>query len=106
MLLTFDGLINRSQYWSIWNKDELIKYSKIEKIIHSEEYTFELEMWSTILPGHQSLDPNKIYLKMKDGDVKEYHFFIFKDKMRSFSAMGNKILKQKSLSSEDKLNDI
>lgn len=93
LILSSKGLIFRTNYWIIRNKDEIIKYDCIKEITYIEDYTIEKEITRNMLPGYQSLEPNKLYIKMKDDSFKEFKFYVFKEQLRDFVAKGKELIK-------------
>ncbi len=95
LLLSSLGLIVRKTILGIWNKDEIIEYSKIESIIYTGDYTLSKEIFFDLMLGDLAPNPNFVKIKFKDGSLKKFRYYIFKNRIIDFVTLGNNLIKKK-----------
>ena len=96
LLLSSLGFVIRKTFFGIWNISEIIEYSEIDKVIYTGNYTLKNEIIFDLLPpDYKSTNPNLIIIKLKDGSLKKFPYYIFKNKIKDFVDLGNKLINEK-----------
>lgn len=91
LMLMDNGIIFRKKYWLFWNVDTFYDFNEISSLSVSGEYTIELDTARGLIPGHQKLDPNKIEIYCKNGDLKQINLHIYKNRLVDFVDFANKL---------------